>query len=73
MVYGRTPFAHLQMIQKMQAIVNPNYKIKFPNTVDDAAIDAMRLCLQRDPAQRPPIISQDETEKGLLSHHQFLH
>merc|ERR1711957_819508 len=66
MVYGRTPFAHLQMLQKMQAIVNPNYKIKFPNTADDAAIDAMRLCLQRDPAQRPPIISQDETEKGLL-------
>lgn len=73
MVYGRTPFAHLQMLQKMQAIVNPNYKIKFPNTADDAAIDAMRLCLQRDPAQRPPIISQDETEKGLLSHHRFLH
>jgi len=73
MIYGRTPFAHLQMLQKMQAIVNPNYKIKYPNTVNNAAIDAMKLCLQRDPAKRPPIISQDNSESGLLSHHHFLH
>jgi serine/threonine-protein kinase TTK/MPS1 len=30
MVYGRTPFAHLTMIQKIQAIPNPAHRIDFP-------------------------------------------
>ena len=30
MVYGKTPFAHLGMVQKLQAIINPNMKIHYP-------------------------------------------
>lgn len=68
MVYGTTPFANLHMYNKLQAIVNPNYKIKFPEDVDDAALDVMKQCLQRDPKARPPIIG----ENGLLDKHPFL-
>jgi len=69
MVYGRTPFAELHMIQKLQAIVNPNHKVRFPDDVDAAAIDAMKLCLLRDPDKRPPIVG----DNGLLNEHWFLH
>jgi len=68
MCYGRTPFAELHMIQKLQAIVNPSHRIKFPETIDDAAIDAMKLCLKRIPEERPPIIGKN----GLLNEHWFL-
>jgi serine/threonine protein kinase len=68
MCYGKTPFADLHMLKKMQAILDPNYKICFPNTVDPAAIDAMRLCLQRNPSDRPPIVG----DGGLLNEHCFL-
>lgn len=71
MVYGRPPFASLHMVQKFQAIVNPDYKIKFPELIssDDSVINAMQLCLQRDPNLRPPIIGKN----GLLNEHRFLH
>ena len=70
MVYGRTPFASIQnMFQKLAAIANPNYQIVFPVNVDDAAEDAMRQCLQRNPDSRPPIVGKD----GLLNEHRFLH
>lgn len=69
MVYGRTPFAELHMIQKLQAIVNPKHVIDFPDTVDEAAIDAMKLCLHRDADSRPPIVGKN----GLLNEHWFLH
>ena len=53
-----------------QAITNTNHEIHFPNDgVDESAIDAMKLCLQRNPKQRPPIIGKN----GLLNEHQFLH
>ena len=68
MVYGRTPFADLHMIKKLQAIIDPNYKISFPGTADNAAIDAIQQCLQREPRQRPPIVG----ELGLLNEHVFL-
>jgi len=70
MVYGRTPFADLHFIQKLQAIVNPNYKIKFPTggSVESAAIDAMKGCLCRSPEDRLPIVG----ENGLLNKHSFL-
>ena len=70
MVYGRTPFAELHMIQKLQAIINPNHKIDFPSDVEDeGAVDAMKLCLRRVADDRPPIIG----ENGLLNEHCFLH
>jgi serine/threonine-protein kinase TTK/MPS1 len=70
MVYGKTPFADFHGIsQKVLAITNVNSEIRFPDGVDESAIDAMRLCLQRDPKQRPPIIGVN----GLLNEHCFLH
>jgi serine/threonine-protein kinase RIO1 len=70
MVYGKTPFYKLHFIQKLQAIVNPSHKIKFPEDDEaEAAIDAMKLCLCRNPEERPPIIGIH----GLLNEHWFLH
>jgi hypothetical protein len=70
MVYGKTPFADFHGIhQKVLAITNVNNEIRFPDGVDDSAIDAMKLCLQRDPKRRPPIIGAN----GLLNEHFFLH
>ena len=72
MCVGVTPFAKLHMIPKLQAIVNPNHKIEYPETLDPAAIDAIQLCLRRNPTERPPIVSKGEAN-GLLSDHWFLH
>ena len=69
MVYGKTPFAKLHLIPKLHAIVNPNHIIEFPEDVDESAIDAIKLCLQRNPDDRPPIVG----ENGLLNQHKFLH
>jgi hypothetical protein len=70
MVYGKTPFADFHGIhQKVLAITNVNNEICYPDGVDDSAIDAMKLCLQRDPKRRPPIIGAN----GLLNEHCFLH
>lgn len=68
MVYGKTPFADLHMIPKLQAIVNPNHKISYPPTVDNAAIDAIQCCLHRKPQDRAPIVGRN----GLLNEHCFL-
>jgi serine/threonine-protein kinase TTK/MPS1 len=69
MVYGKTPFAELHLMQKLQAITNPNYHISFPKEgVEEAAVDAMRQCLRRDPQERPPIVGKG----GLLNEHVFL-
>lgn len=70
MCYRRTPFADIQnMFQKMKAIVDPNHEIRFENNVALAAIDAMKRCLERDPADRAEIVG----ESGLLNTHFFLH
>lgn len=70
MVYGRTPFADLHMIQKLQAIINPKHNIVFPpDAEDEGAVDAMKLCLRRAADERPPIVG----ENGLLNEHCFLH
>jgi serine/threonine-protein kinase TTK/MPS1 len=68
MVYGKTPFASLHMIQKLQAIVNPAHKIEYPGDVDAAAVDAIKRCLRRKADERPPIVGKG----GLLSEHYFL-
>ena len=64
MVYGRPPFAALHMIQKLQAIVNPDHEINYPGDADEAAIDAIRRCLHRKPDERSPIVGTD----GLMEH-----
>jgi serine/threonine protein kinase len=69
MCYGKTPFAELNMFQKLQAIVDPKHEILFPSTVDSAAVDAMKLCLKRKPENRAPIVGTN----GLLNEHHFLH
>eukprot|EP00934_Nitzschia_sp_Nitz4_P003950 Nitzschia sp. Nitz4//scaffold92_size79448//36209//38549//NITZ4_005390-RA/size79448-augustus-gene-0.22-mRNA-1//1//CDS//3329560183//3940//frame0 len=70
MVYGRTPFAKLHFIQKLQAIVNPNYQIQFEGSdINEAAIEAIKFCLRRNPEERPPIVGKG----GLLNEHRFLH
>ncbi|KAL3798907.1 hypothetical protein ACHAWO_013024 [Cyclotella atomus] len=71
MVYGKTPFADCHGIpQKLMAITNPNHRIDFPDdNVDEAAIDAMKLCLERNPKLRATIVGKN----GLLNEHVFLH
>ena len=56
------------MIQKLQAIIDPRHLIKYPDTIDDDAKDAIQQCLQRKPEDRPPIVGH----KGLLNEHVFL-
>jgi hypothetical protein len=69
MCYGKTPFADLNMYQKLHAIVSPSHTISFPNTTDEAAVDAMKLCLRWKPEERASITG----ENGLLTEHRFLH
>ena len=69
MVFGKTPFAELHFIQKLQAIVNPKHEITFSEDVDEAAVDAIKQCLRRNPDERPPIMGKE----GLLNEHRFLH
>ncbi|KNC52491.1 TTK protein kinase [Thecamonas trahens ATCC 50062] len=53
MVYGECPFAGLNVVQKLQAIINPNYTIKYPETsVTPALVDLVASCLRRDPKER---------------------
>ena len=70
MVYGRTPFARIQnLFSKLSAIADPRHQIEFPDNANAAAIDAMRICLERQPEKRPPIVGKN----GLLNEHHFLH
>ena len=69
MCYSKTPFADLHMIPKLQAIINEAHEIDFPDTIDESAVDAMKLCLRRNADDRAPIIGNN----GLLNEHWFLH
>ncbi|KAG5519648.1 hypothetical protein PMAC_001803 [Pneumocystis sp. 'macacae'] len=71
MVYGKTPFAHLTMFQKIKAIPDPKHSIDFPimafpishsgqNQYDGVKVDknlvrVMKSCLERDPIKRKSI------------------
>lgn len=61
MVYGAPPFAHIEnMLQKLQVIGNPSYKIEFPThhhnvPIPEQIINVMASCLQREPKERPTI------------------
>lgn len=52
MVYGRTPFAHLPFIQKMQAIIDTRHSIEFQSMPNAALLDVIRRCLDRNPRSR---------------------
>lgn len=66
MIYGRTPFGHLHLYAKLQAICNPAHEIDLPDAplASDDALDCLRGCLQRDPTARPPIAGKE----SLLTH-----
>ncbi|CDH52008.1 serine threonine-protein kinase mph1 [Lichtheimia corymbifera JMRC:FSU:9682] len=66
MVYGSPPFyAFTQQLSKMQAILNPSFKIKFSDTlkydnhpdvlVQESLLDALKSCLEREPKHRKTI------------------
>ena len=74
MVYGVTPFAELQLIAKLQAIVDERHAIRFgrptplfgargggAGAVDEACVTCLRACLTREPSRRATI-------DGLLAH-----
>lgn len=64
MLYGHTPFASITHIfGKLRAIVDPKHNIQFP-PADAAAIEAIQMCLQRNPRDRAPIRGPN----GLLAH-----
>ena len=44
MVYGRTPFQHLRHdFSKLQAIINPEFPIEFPDIPNKHLIDVMQV------------------------------
>lgn len=59
LVYGKTPFADLNLIQKLHCIVDERYQIAFPDdeshSLDPDVRDTIQQCLRRDPTARPPI------------------
>lgn len=65
LVYNRPAFPQTDMFEKVTAICDNSYEIEFPLVEDRedfvALSHVMRLCLQRDPKQRPTI-------KELLNH-----
>jgi serine/threonine protein kinase len=65
MAYGRTPFAHLNVIQKLQQIVDPRARIAYPECGHPQLVGVIAACLERDPAKRMTI-------PELLAH-PFLH
>ncbi|XP_063245598.1 dual specificity protein kinase TTK [Prinia subflava] len=53
MTYGRTPFQHITShINKMHAIVDPNYEIGFPDIAEKDLQDVLKRCLIRNPKER---------------------
>ncbi|XP_028653497.1 dual specificity protein kinase Ttk [Erpetoichthys calabaricus] len=62
MTYGKTPFQHItSQISKLQAIIDPAHKIKFPDISEQDLQDVLQKCLIRNPKERISI-------KELLEH-----
>eukprot|EP00913_Durusdinium_trenchii_P020489 g19248.t1 len=61
MIYMRAPFAHLDPMQRLFALTDPNVSVEFPashlcaTVRQDTLLDVLQRCLQRDPARRPTI------------------
>ncbi|KAG5420790.1 MPS1 [Candida metapsilosis] len=57
-IYGRPPYASLTGTKRILAIMNPQYKVQYPDLgiggvpVPQSAINLMRKCLARDPDDR---------------------
>lgn len=67
MVYGKTPYAHLNPIMKMRIIPDPKYPVEFPNKshLNPHLLDVLSRCLQKDANKRASIPE--------LLNHTFLH
>jgi serine/threonine protein kinase len=61
-VYGHPPFAHLEPMQRVLELNNPDMKISFPpghclechaEATKSQLLDVLERCLQRDPRKRP--------------------
>ncbi|WAR08296.1 TTK-like protein [Mya arenaria] len=53
---GRPKFKHIRNdLFKLQAIINPDLPIDFPDIPNKNLLDVMKRCLQRDPKLRPSI------------------
>ena len=63
MVYGRPPFGHLNIMQKLACIVDPKHEIEFGETRPgfEGIVEVVKACLRKDPRTRPTI-------KELLEH-----
>eukprot|EP00930_Biecheleria_cincta_P102029 TRINITY_DN9369_c1_g2_i2.p1 TRINITY_DN9369_c1_g2~~TRINITY_DN9369_c1_g2_i2.p1 ORF type:complete len:801 (-),score=150.00 TRINITY_DN9369_c1_g2_i2:108-2510(-) len=70
MVYMKSPFAHLDPMQRLFALTDPTVGIEFPEehrlanhcpATKAALMDVLQKCLQRDPRKRPAM-------KDLLEH-----
>jgi serine/threonine protein kinase len=55
MAHGKTPFADMNVIQKLQHITDKRHKISFPPLRNTALSETIQHCLQRDPRCRPTI------------------
>ncbi|GJQ13693.1 hypothetical protein GpartN1_g5484.t1 [Galdieria partita] len=67
MVYGKTPYAHLNPIMKMKTIPDRRYPVEFPNKerLNPQLLDVLTSCLQKDANKRASIPE--------LLNHTFLH
>lgn len=69
MVYGRPPFAHLNLYKKLMHIPDPKYPIAYPSGVcqDPLLLNVLHHCLQRDAAKRPTISGKCAIGMGQVS------
>ena len=48
LVYGKTPFHDFEnLFQKANAILDPNYQIKYPAIDDLSLLDVMKVCIMK--------------------------
>lgn len=73
MAFGRPPFAHLSLVQRLQRIMDPSVPIEYPQCDNPDLIECIKGCLIRAPKLRysldqlishsflmPPIFNQSE-------------
>eukprot|EP00842_Homolaphlyctis_polyrhiza_P001963 jgi/Hompol1/2768/HPOL_001550-RA len=75
--YGRPPFGlYKTLVQKMQAIVNPDHRIAYPECKHPILVDIIKCCLKRNPKQRSTIqelLDHEFLNPGVLLLQAFAH